>query len=102
MHDLLAMHFLESLQYGKDGSLDLHRPELVLRLDLIIKLTPFKQLHNYIQRILGLEYLVKFHAIFVVEIPHNFYLLYEAFLALVFRICGFFGKSLHCITLPIF
>lgn len=42
MHDLLAVHFLESLQDSKDSRLDLHGPELVLRLDLIIKLAAFQ------------------------------------------------------------
>ena len=55
MHDLLAVHFLETLQDGEDGSLDLHRPELVLRLHLVIQLAALEQLHDNIQRVLGLE-----------------------------------------------
>ena len=55
MHDLLAVHFLETLQDGEDGSLHLRRPELVLRLHLVIQLAALEQLHDNIQRVLGLE-----------------------------------------------
>lgn len=49
MHDLLGVHFLQPTKYGVNGSLDLHRFEPILRLDLVIQLSSFEQLHYNIQ-----------------------------------------------------
>ena len=52
------------------------RFEFIFGLYFIVKLSSLKQLHNYIERVLGFKDFVEFHAAFMIQSSHNLNLFY--------------------------
>ncbi len=65
MHDLLVMHFFETLEDAVDNCSDFIWFEFVLGLYLVVQLTSLQQFNNNIEGVLRLEHFEKTHAIFV-------------------------------------
>lgn len=70
--------------------------------NFITQLASFKQLHTHIDRILRLVYSIKFHQIFMVELPHDFDLVYQRLFSFLLTVTALLRKGLHCILFRIF
>lgn len=77
MHDILLVHCFQALQNALECKLDLFGRKFVFGLDFVIELSPFEQLHADVDGVLALVDLVEFHQIFVVELSHEFYFVYQ-------------------------
>lgn len=95
VHDAFWVHFLESLKDGVDDELYLWGLELVFGLDFIIKLASFQELYHDVEGVLWFEDLVEFHAELVVQVAHDFYLLYKTLFSLVLAVRRLLRKSFH-------
>ena len=102
MHGFLGVHLLQALQNGVNNEFSFLRFELVFIFDFIIELTAFKKLDYNVERVLGLENFVKFHAAFVIQGSHDLDFSYDAFFSFIFAVGCFFGKGFDCVAFPCF
>lgn len=99
MHYFPFMHVLESLAKSFHYVLNLSRRKFVLCLDFVVKLTALQKLHCYVNRILRLEYTIKLHEVFMVQLTIDLNFIDKRLFAILLLISAFLWKGFNSIFL---
>lgn len=75
MHNVLGVHGFQTLENAFESEFDLFWSEFVFGFNFIVELSTLKQFDRKVDWVLALVDFVEFHQIFMIELPHNFYLI---------------------------
>lgn len=98
VHDALRVHLPEPAQDPMHNDSDLLGLELVLGLDFVVQMASWQKLEDNVQGVLGLEDLVEFHGVIVVEAPHHLNLFDQALFTVFLTVSALFRECFNSIV----